>query len=179
MSNGARWFGTFAVVSFVGVIGFLGYRSTEDEQQARAAEQATLHRQEAERRERRKPPAPSLPLAQDQMRRAMASEARDDYVAARISFDDYSPSGITMVYQLPAGDPPAPIVAEFEVRRCATSAVKALIAAGWNPRERETFITCRGRQAAPKSITGGEMVRRLGRATYSWYEDRVEFEADE
>jgi hypothetical protein len=179
MSNGARWFGTFAVVSFVGVIGFLGYRATDGERHARAAEQATLHRQEAERRARRQTPPPSLPLAKDQMRSAMASEARDEYVAARISFDDYSLSGITMVYQFPAGDPPAPIVAEFEVRRCATSAVKALMAAGWNPRERAMIIICRGRQPAPKSITGGEMVRRLGRATYSYLEDKVEFEADE
>jgi hypothetical protein len=130
-------------------------------------------------------PARKLPCTVQEFARATAAQLdewgqRDEIEkAGALDVTDFSPEKVVLIISYDGGTVVRHDDASSDISTVAIAAVKTLMNAGWNPRVEKTVVRVEGRQPGPKTITGGDTIQRLGRATYSWADDKVEFEADE
>lgn len=124
-----------------------------------------------------------LPLSKEAFAQAVASAAapelgfdRQVIERAEVTVEEFLPESVSMRIAYPEAENITTLSSRMHTKVIAGAAVKSLMEAGWNPRTESTLVWVFANKAAPKSVTGGDMVIPLGNAKYSPNDDKITFD---
>lgn len=126
-------------------------------------------------------PKSGLPLSQGELVEKIKAQVEGGnlFDVGTVEFVRYEDTNVSMRFNYTAKKQMSANEAEVIAYGLVTLSVKAFVAAGYNPREKNMFIRARPVQAVEqKTVTGQSQSRVFGSALYSPYADKVTYESD-